>query len=93
MSKIVNNLLCTNCVQSVGADGQKPADKRTQVIPPSRSNDRFAPGTMDNSHFYTLGRTLFTALFPQAKSLYSPVLMSELSLFSTVPTITTITYI
>jgi len=85
--------LCTNCVQHVGGHGQKSADKRTQVIPPSNQNNRYHDFWSDNPNIYTPAHTLFTRLFPQTKTTILSLLKTDLSHFSTIPTITTITYI
>ena len=85
--------MCKKCVQLVGTHGQKSADKHAQVIPLPTQNDSFAGDTMENSHFYAPGRTVFTAIFPQAKTANPPKLFSHLSHLSPTPTITTTTYI
>lgn len=92
MYKTTQNLR-TNCVQPVRIAGQKPADKRTQVIPPAARNGSFTDNTADNSRFCTPTHTFFTATFPQAKMTKRPKLFPEFSLFSPEPTIMTTIYI
>jgi len=93
MSNMRRAYLCTNCAQPVGYSGQKPADKRAQVVHQNQPGVTFCSDESDNSGFCGQTNTFYTLRSAQAKPANRPKLMDDLSPLSTAPTITTITYI